>query len=69
MHLNRKYEWEKWFKQKEFVLQRGVHYDCLPHSMVSQIRNYAGKNNLTPISVGLGEDGVITVRVAQRKRK
>lgn len=55
-----KYPWDRWFRQQQFTLVRGVDYTCQPHGMAVLVRNTAGHRGLR-VSVKINE-GVITVR-------
>lgn len=66
------YPWSKWFKLKvgspvrQKTLIRGVHFDCMPHSMAQQVRNAAYKRGRR-VSIQIEEDCLkITIR---RKKK
>lgn len=43
-----KYNYDKLFKKKRFVMKRGKDFECMPHSMAQQIRNAAQKQHPKP---------------------
>lgn len=41
-----RYPWDKWFNQKVFELKQGRDFDCMPHSMIVQIRQVASSRGV-----------------------
>lgn len=58
---NAKYPWDVWFGRRSFTLERGSHFDCLPHGMAQQVRNAAAARRKR-VSVTIKQD-VIWVEV------
>ncbi len=55
------YPWAKWFKQKQWNLVKGKHFDVEPHSMAMQVRNAATRYGYK-VSVSILKKG-LKVRV------
>jgi len=60
--LLQRHPWSTWFngKRKEFELHRHKDFNCMTHSMVSQIRGFASRNKIS-ISVQTYEDCILVV--------
>lgn len=58
---NAKYPWDRWFRQKRFVLVRGRDYTCQPHSLSVMVRAAAYARKVR-VSVAL-RDETLTVTV------
>ena len=54
---NQKYNWDKWFSKNRFVLKRGTHFECMPHSMSVQVRRVAERRGLR-VSVFIDESDI-----------
>jgi hypothetical protein len=76
---NRRYPWERWFNQAEFVLVRGRDFDCRTDTMIQMLRNRAGSmrsrtGNTTyawkvRLSISVLDEGrILRVRVRERIR-
>jgi len=50
-----RYPWDKWFKREKFTLKKGIHYDCMTHSMSVQVRNAARVRGFA-VSVHINEN-------------
>ena len=66
------YPWDRWFKKKRFTLVRGVHYECMTHSMAQQVRDAACQRGvgvhvkIEPVGLPIGI-AKIRVEVYQRE--
>ncbi len=52
------YQWDEWFSQPNFTLERGRHFTCQPHAMMIMTRNQA-RTRRVRVSVKIAEQVLI----------
>lgn len=57
MSATLKYPWKVWFKRKRYILLKGKHFHCQPHSMAQLVRNQAHRRNRR-VSISIDGDEV-----------
>lgn len=58
----RRYPWDDWFAQSQFVLRHGNDYSCMPHGMAQMVRNVASRLGVK-VRLRLSGEGRIDVTV------
>lgn len=62
------YPWDRWFRQKQFTLERGLDYSGLSHGMAQQVRNRMHAYGVTEVSIHIEENRIV-VTVERRDAK
>ncbi len=63
--FGRRYPWLTWFRQEQFTLYRGQHFDCRVHGMAQMIRNAASSAKIRRrVSLKVG-DNYVQVKVGE----
>ncbi len=57
-YKNPNYDWDNWFSNPKFRLERGKHFSCQPHGMSIMVRQAAKKRGLR-VGVHIEEETLI----------
>lgn len=63
--MRKRYDWEKWFKRREFTLEKGRDYVCSQSAIAQQIRSEASRRG---VSVHVADTGTGVIVLVRRRK-